>query len=209
MSNRPSAGALAAKRAFDVVVSAAGLVVLSPVIAAIAVAVRTSSPGPVFYRGVRTGRWGTPFRIHKFRTMVDGAEGLGGGTTALNDARVTPVGRFLRRHKLDELPQLLNVLVGEMSFVGPRPELPQYTAQYTQEERRILSVRPGITDQSSLKFVSLEHEVGGVEADRNYEEFVLPEKNLLRLHYVDNQSFMNDLALVCQTVAQIIRRRPR
>jgi lipopolysaccharide/colanic/teichoic acid biosynthesis glycosyltransferase len=173
----------------------------------IAFAVRMSSPGPVFYRGVRTGRWGVPFRIYKFRTMVDGAEGMGGGTTALGDPRVTPVGRFLRRHKLDEFPQLINVLVGDMAIVGPRPELPQYTEQYSAEEQRILSVRPGITDHSSLKFASLEHEVGGADADRNYEELVLPEKNRLRLHYVDNQSFMGDMALAFQTIARILTKK--
>ena len=203
MSSRPSAGD-AAKRAFDVVASGAGLLVLAPVFAVLAAFIRAGSPGPVFYRGVRTGLHGEPFRIYKFRTMVDGAESLGGGTTALGDPRVTGVGGFLRKYKLDELPQLINVFTGDMSLVGPRPELPRYTNTYSSEERRILSVRPGITDHSSLRYLSLDQEVGASQADLNYEQNVLPEKNRLRLRYVDTRTFSGDLVLLVKTVFRIL-----
>ena len=135
----------------DILGSLVGLALLSPVLMGLALAVKLGDFGPVFYRGVRTGRFGKRFRIFKFRTMVVDAEHRGGTTTGRNDSRITPLGRFLRRHKLDELPQLINVLLGDMSFVGPRPEVAEYTEQYSDEERAILSVRPGITDLSSSR----------------------------------------------------------
>ncbi|HYX29719.1 MAG TPA: sugar transferase, partial [Pyrinomonadaceae bacterium] len=133
-------------RLFDIIVSLLGLIFLAPVLIMIAVAVKLDSRGPVFYRGKRTGRDGVPFRIFKFRTMILDADQMGGSSTAARDFRVTRVGHFLRRYKLDELPQLLNVLKGEMSIVGPRPELEEHTSVYTEEERVALTVRPGITD---------------------------------------------------------------
>ena len=138
------------KRAFDLVVAAVGLIVTGPLFAVIAVIITLDSPGPVFYRGERVGRGGRTFRIFKFRTMVHNAEALGGPSTADDDPRITRVGRWLRRHKVDELPQLLNVLTGEMSIVGPRPEVSQYAALLSAEERAILSVRPGMTDWASI-----------------------------------------------------------
>ena len=178
----------------------AGLAVLWPLLLLVAAAVKATSAGPVFYRGVRTGRRGEPFRIFKFRTMVLRAEQLGGTTTGANDPRVTPLGAILRKYKLDELPQLFNVLKGDMSFVGPRPEVAEYTGQYTADQRRILSVRPGITDLSSLEFRDLQEVVGAHDPDETYRRKVLPRKIDLRLRYVDEQSFLTDSRILLRTV---------
>src|SRR5215467_8865658 len=140
------------KRLFDLLSAGVGLLVLVPVLVAVAVAIKMESAGPVFYRGLRVGRYGRPFRIFKFRTMVMNAEALGSASTPEDDARITRVGRVLRKVKVDELPQLLNVLRGEMSLVGPRPQVPWAVEQYTPEERTILKVRPGITDPASVRF---------------------------------------------------------
>lgn len=203
----PAGPYLPAKRAFDVLMALLGSLILLPLYLMIILGIKLSSPGPVFYRGVRTGIYGIPFKIYKFRTMVVDAERKGGGTTALNDPRVFPLGRFLRKYKLDELPQLLNVLVGDMSLVGPRPELPVYTARYTQEEAMILSVRPGITDPSSVRFSSLDEVVGSVDADEIFEAEVLPRKNRLRLDYVKNRSFWGDVAIIFRTLSCIVAKR--
>ena len=194
----------ATKRIFDVAVATAGLVLLSPALLAIAIALKVSSPGPVLYRGVRTGLNGREFRILKFRTMVVNAEQLGGGSTAKDDRRVTPLGRFLRRHKLDELPQLCNVIWGEMSLVGPRPELPQYTAQYTGDERLILTVRPGITDFASIEFSQLGDVLGNDAPDAVYETQVRPVKNALRVKYVRERSFAIDLKILGRTIRRVL-----
>lgn len=195
-----------AKRLFDLVLAAVLFLLTIPLWGVIAIGILASSPGPLLYRGWRTGREGRPFRILKFRTMVVGAESLGGGTTALNDPRIFPFGRLLRKTKLDELPQLLNVLRGEMSLVGPRPELPVYTDLYTPEERTILSVRPGITDPSSIRFSSLDEWVGAQNADRVFEETVLPEKNRMRLDYVRTRSFGGDLKVLGRTAWCVFRK---
>lgn len=193
-----------AKRIFDLCLAVFGLIVLLPLLFVAAVAIKLDSAGPVFYRGVRTGRYGHPFRIFKFRTMVPNAEKLGGGSTAKDDPRVTRVGRFLRRHKLDELPQLLNVIKGEMSLVGPRPELPQYTSEYQGEELQILSVRPGITDYASLEFVHLGDLLGNEAPDRVYEEQIRPLKNALRVRYVKEQSLGRDIVIILRTLAKVM-----
>jgi lipopolysaccharide/colanic/teichoic acid biosynthesis glycosyltransferase len=194
----------AAKRLFDVLASLVGLIVLSPLLAAIAIGVRSSSPGPIFYRGVRTGLHGKPFRIVKFRTMVEDAAGRGGPSTGLNDPRVTRFGAFLRRYKLDELPNLFCVLAGRMSIVGPRPEVPQYTGLYEGDEKLILSVRPGITDLSSVRFIDLASHIGETDVDANFEARVLPVKNRLRVQYVREWSFWNDLKIIGRTLAGLI-----
>ena len=191
------------KRIFDILVSLFGIVCLAPLLLLIALAVKLDSKGSVLYQGVRTGLRGKPFHIFKFRTMVEGAEKLGGGTTALEDSRITTLGVLLRKYKLDELPQLFNVLLGQMSIVGPRPELPLYTEQYDQEEQLILSVRPGITDPSSLEFIALDEIVGRENADRVFETEVLPKKNRLRLQYVRDQSFVGDLKLIFLTLRKL------
>ncbi|QDS99801.1 sugar transferase [Adhaeretor mobilis] len=195
------------KRAFDLFVVLLGLVVVAPVLIAIALLVKATSQGPVFYRGVRTGRHGKSFRIWKFRSMVADGEQRGGTTTGKNDPRITRVGSFLRKYKLDELPQLFNVLAGEMSFVGPRPEVPEYTEAYTSEEQRILSVRPGITDWSSIEFNDLQQHVGEDDPDRVFREQILSLKNELRLKYVDEQSWGIDLAILAKT-ATVLAKKP-
>jgi lipopolysaccharide/colanic/teichoic acid biosynthesis glycosyltransferase len=187
------------KRLFDLLVCIAASPVLIPVFAIIALLIKIDSRGAVFYRGIRTGRFGRPFRIFKFRTMIPEAERAGGGTTALRDPRITRVGGVLRKYKLDELPQILNVIKGEMSLVGPRPELPEYTREYRGDEELILSVRPGITDHSSILFSSLDEHVGEVDADAVFEKDILPEKNRLRIKYVREQSFRTDLAIIART----------
>lgn len=197
------------KRFFDVVSSAAGLILLVPLFAVAAAAIKIDSTGPVFYRGVRTGKASKLFRIYKFRTMYVGREKPTGDTTALNDPRITRVGGVLRKYKLDELPQLLNVLKGEMSMVGPRPELPAYTDRYTVEEKQILVVRPGITDLSSIEFSALDEQVGAEEPDRVYEKKILPVKNRMRLEYVKNMSFRQDLKLILLTFTTIFRKASR
>jgi lipopolysaccharide/colanic/teichoic acid biosynthesis glycosyltransferase len=193
------------KRAFDlalaVVLLVPGLLVMLP----IALAVRLSSPGPVLYRALRGGYHNRPFPILKFRTMVVGAD-QHGGTTALDDPRVTPVGRVLRRTKLDELPQLFNVLTGDMSFIGPRPELLKYTERYDEAQRCILWVRPGISDPSSIKLISLDEKVGHDDPEGAYERDILEEKNRMRVAYAARQSFGTDAALLFQTVACVLGR---
>ncbi|MEO7798855.1 MAG: sugar transferase [Opitutaceae bacterium] len=195
-----------AKRIFDVVVAILLLLLTLPLFCMIAVGIAASSPGPYIYKGSRTGRWGRSFRIWKFRTMIVDAESKGGGTTALGDPRVFPFGRFLRNMKLDELPQLINVVRGDMSLVGPRPELAIYTNRYTDEEKAILTVPPGITDYSSIRFSSLDKLVGAKEADRVFEERVLPEKNRLRLEYVRSRTFGGDLKILVLTGWCILRK---
>lgn len=194
------------RRIIDVAAACIGLVLLSPVLIALTLAVRFTSPGPALYRGVRTGLHGEPFRICKFRSMVVDGESRGGTTTGDGDPRLTPIGGFIRKYKLDELPQLLNVLWGDMSLVGPRPEVDEYTSQYTENERLILSVRPGITDLASLEFVDLQAAVGGDDPDRVYREQVLPRKNELRLRYVETRSLLGDLRILLRTVAKVIGR---
>ena len=194
------------KRLFDLSVCVLALPLLALPLIFIAAAIRLVSPGPVLYRGVRTGQFGVPFRIFKFRTMVTGAELLGAGTTSRDDPRVFPLGRFLRRYKLDELPQVFNVLIGHMSLVGPRPELPKYTRQYTGEQLCILSVKPGITDLSSIEFRNLDQIVGATDAERVFEEKILQRKNDLRIDYVKRRTFFLDLRLVVLTVICVIRK---
>ena len=191
------------KRAFDIIFSAVGLLLMFPVFIIAALMIKVDSPGTVFYRALRTGRFGNPFMIYKFRTMFVEHEKQGGDTTALKDPRITRLGAILRKYKIDEFPQLINVFKGEMSIVGPRPELPAYTKRYTEEEKVILSVRPGITDYSSIEFRYLDKMVGENDADRVFEEKILPKKNELRVKYVKTRSFWRDIVLIFRTVVSI------
>jgi lipopolysaccharide/colanic/teichoic acid biosynthesis glycosyltransferase len=197
---------LTLKRVFDVIIAGTLFLLTLPIWVIVASGIYCSSPGPVLYWGTRTGWRGRPFRILKFRTMVVDAERQGGGTTALNDPRIFSFGRFLRDYKIDELPQLLNVLRGEMSLVGPRPELHKYTERYSAEERAILSVLPGITDYSSIRFSALDQMVGESDADGVFERCVLPEKNRLRLKYVRTRSFWVDVKILVLTVWCVVRK---
>ncbi len=197
----------AGKRALDLVVAAIGLGVLSPFLALIAVSIKLGSSGPVLYRGRRVGMNGAGFNILKFRTMVENAEMLGGSSTPQDDPRVTRIGRLLRHTKVDELPQLWNVLRGDMSLVGPRPQVQWAVNLYTSDERLILTVRPGITDYASLRFVN-EAEIleGSTDPDRDYIEKIHPEKMRLGLEYVRTRSFTGDLAIIARTLGAIVNR---
>jgi len=194
------------KRTFDIIVAAVGLLLCLPFFVLTAVAIKIDSSGPVFYRGVRAGRLGKSFRIFKFRTMLPDMEKSGGDTTALNDPRITRIGSFLRKYKIDEMRQLINVIKGDMSIVGPRPELFAYTVQYSDEEKCILDVRPGITDLSSIRFHSLDQCVGTSNVDNIFEEHILPEKNRLRVKYVKERSFWLDIRIILLTAKVILLR---
>ena len=191
------------RRLLDLVASLAGLTLLSPFFVLIALLIALDSPGPVFYRGQRVGRHGRLFRLYKFRSMVVSADPQGPGITAAGDARITRVGRFLRRAKLDELPQLINVLLGDMSLVGPRPEDPRYVAFYTPEQRRVLSVRPGITSPASLAFRHEEQLLAGEDWETHYRTRVLPDKLALDLAYLTRRTLLSDLALILRTLAAV------
>ena len=192
---------------FDILFSAFGLIVMSPPLIFSAIAIKLNSKGAVFYRGKRIGRYGKPFRIYKFRTMVENAEKLGGSSTADDDPRITKTGKFLRKYKLDELPQLINVLKGEMSFVGPRPEVQHYVDMFTEEEKAILSIRPGITDWASLwnpdEGAILK---GSKDPEKAYMEKIRPEKLKLQLKYVKEGSFRIDLKIILLTLKTIMIR---
>lgn len=192
------------KRLFDLVCSILGLLALTPLFLVMAVMIKRDSPGPVFFRQVRVGRFGKDFRIYKFRTMRPASEALS-QLTVSNDNRITPVGQFLRKTKIDELPQLINVLLGDMSFVGPRPEVPQYVAHYPQDLRaKILSVRPGITDLASIEF-SNENELLSANKDPHtvYIREILPRKLAYYVRYVDEQSLAHDVSIILKTLAKI------
>jgi lipopolysaccharide/colanic/teichoic acid biosynthesis glycosyltransferase len=197
----------AIKRAFDVALVAVTFPVLFPLLGVLAVAIRIDSPGSVFYRGVRVGRFGKPFRIFKFRTMVQNADKIGGSSTPEDDPRVTRVGRFLRKYKLDELPQLLNVIKGEMSLVGPRPQVAWVVELYAPEEKAVLSVRPGITDCASLRFRN-EGEIlrGSANPDQAYFEKIHPEKMRLGLEYVQKQCLWLDCQILVNTLGAVVFR---
>ena len=198
------------KRLFDLVTAAAGLVVVGPVLVIMATLIKLSDGGPVFYRGVRVGRHGRLFRVFKFRTMTVDAEKLAGPSTAADDPRITRVGQWLRRSKLDELQELINVVLGDMSLVGPRPEVERYVKLMTAEERAVLSVPPGLTDWATL-WNSDEGSVlaGAADPEKAYLELIRPEKIRLQLEYVRRRSFWVDLVILVRTaMAVLLRRKP-
>jgi lipopolysaccharide/colanic/teichoic acid biosynthesis glycosyltransferase len=198
-----------AKRAFDVVAATAALLLTLPISLAVALAIVLESGRPVLYRGWRVGLDGQIFRICKFRSMFAGADRAGGAITAAGDPRVTRVGRLLRRTKLDELPQLLNVLIGDMSLVGPRPEHPNYVRLYTPEQRRVLCVRPGITGAASVSYRNEEELLGGEDPEALYRTVIMPDKLRLELEYLDRRSFWTDLRIIAATLAVLpARSRP-
>ena len=201
-----------AKRLFDLICAGAGLVLLSPLLLGIALWIRFDSRGPVFFRQQRVGRFGVPFRIHKFRTMQDdasaGAPALGPQLTIGADPRITRAGRFLRRTKLDELPQLLDVLAGTMSLVGPRPEVPRYVALYPAALRdKVLSVRPGITDPASIAYRDESALLArAADPERVYVEQVMPAKLRFAAQYVEQRSMSGDLRLIGATLRALCTR---
>lgn len=194
------------KRVIDFVFALLFFIILIPVIAVVSLYIYIDDGAPVFYRAQRGGYKNKTFRIFKFRTMVKNADKIGGGTTALGDGRITKSGALLRKTKLDEIPNLINILRGEMSFVGPRPELLQYTDAYTGVEKTIFEVRPGITDMSSDLFINLDEIVGSENADEMYERFVLKNKNALRVKYAAEVSFKTDVKIFFKTVFDVVKK---
>jgi len=195
------------KSMFDIVFSLIWVIIFSPLFLMIAVLIKLEDKEPIFYKGVRIGRLGKPFRIFKFRSMVVNADRIGGPSTADNDSRITKLGKFLRKCKLDEIPQLINVLNGEMSLVGPRPEVPFYVNMFTEEEKKILTVKPGITDWASL-WNSDEGAIlaGSKDPEKAYMEKIRPEKIRLQLKYVREQSFWADMRIIFLTLLKLIKR---
>jgi len=190
-----------AKRIFDIIVSFLGLILFFPLFLIISILIKINSPGPVFHRGIRIGRFGKQFRIFKFRTMIPGAEKLGGPSTPADDSRLTKIGKFLKKYQLDELPQLINVLKGEMSLVGPRPEVPSEIESLDPEIRKIiLSVKPGMT---SLATLANPHEGeilrGSKDPHKTYCEKIKPEKIKLNLEYVKKKSLLLDIKIIIKT----------
>jgi lipopolysaccharide/colanic/teichoic acid biosynthesis glycosyltransferase len=194
------------KRLIDAILSLMALLILSPLLLLVGMLVKWTSRGPILYWQERVGRDGHIFRIAKFRSMVANADRQGLGITVSGDIRVTGFGSFLRMSKIDELPQLWNVLTGKMSLVGPRPELPQYVSQYTPEQRRVLSVRPGVTDLASIRY---RHEeailAGSDDPEQFYRRVVLPDKLALNLQYVRDMSLPLDIRLVIQTITSLFK----
>lgn len=200
----PSSGRLRRKRLFDIVCAALGLLVLSPVLLVCALLVGLTSPGGVLFRQERIGKDGVPFTIYKFRSMRKDNAGLKISTS--HDTRITPVGRVLRKTKLDELPQLWNVLKGDMSFVGPRPEVREYTDLYTPEQRQVLMVRPGITGLASIRYRN-ENELLTASSDpnRTYIEEIMPAKLALDLEYIPRVCVSYDIKLILETLVTVVR----
>jgi len=198
------------KRLFDVFLALFGLIVASPILLWCAFVIKMDSKGPVFYRGERIGRNGKPFFIYKFRSMVENAENLGASTTNTSDIRITRVGRYIRKYKLDEVSQLINVLKGDMSIVGPRPQVKWAVDLYSEEEKKVLQLRPGLTDWASIRFNNEEEIIeksGYSNADEAYMELIHPEKMRLQLKYLRERSFSTDLRIIRDTAGMLLRTR--
>ncbi len=193
------------QRAFDLIVALIGLIVFAPLGLVIAVAIKIDSPGPIFFCGERVGRDARPFRLFKFRSMVARAVRQGPGITVAGDHRITKVGRILRATKLDELPQLLNVIKGEMGLVGPRPEDPRYVALYTPQQRRVLSVRPGMTSMASIRYRHEEAILAQGVWSEVYINKVMPDKLGIELDYLARRTFYSDLQVLVRTFVVLFR----
>jgi lipopolysaccharide/colanic/teichoic acid biosynthesis glycosyltransferase len=192
------------KRFFDIFVSILGLIILLPVLLAVSVAIKIGDRGPVFYKATRVGLDGHLFRMFKFRTMIVNADKHGPSSASLSDSRITSTGKFLRKHKMDEIPQLINVLMGDMSLVGPRPEEKRFTDLFNESELIILSVKPGITDWASI-WNSNEASLleGSIDPDKTYMELIRPKKIQLQIYYVNNCSFFIDLKILFLTFIKL------
>ena len=199
---------MTAKRIFDLFFTVPGLIVLLPFFALIALWIKLDSKGPVFYRQERVGRYGETFKIYKFRTMVENADKIGGAITIGNDPRITKVGRFLRKYKIDELPQLINVLKGEMSLVGPRPEVIKYVNLYTSEQKEVLNLMPGITDPASIKYrnenillaASRDTYEASYDPEQVYIQEIMPDKIRINLEYASKATVLTDFKVVIKTI---------
>ena len=192
-------------RLLDIVASLLALILLSPLFLLVALLIKIDSPGPIFYRAQRVGKGGQLFQLYKFRSMVKGADKHGPGITTSGDIRITPAGRILRRTKIDELPQLINVLKGDMSLVGPRPEDPRYVASYTPEQRQVLDVRPGITSAASLAYRHEEQILTGPDWETVYRTEILPAKLAIDIAYLSKRTCFSDLFLILRTVLNMFR----
>lgn len=189
------------KRLFDIVASLIGIIIISWVLIIVSIAIKIDSKGPILFLQKRVGRYGKPFYIYKFRTMVTDAEKLGKQITVGKDNRITKVGAFLRKYKIDELPQLFNVLKGDMSLVGPRPEVPRYVELYSDEEKHVLDVRPGITDLASLRYKDENDILGKVEnPEEYYINVIMKDKLKLNLEYIEKNNLLFDINLIIKTV---------
>lgn len=197
---------LIVKRMFDIVCSGILLVVLSPVLAVLAIAIKIDSPGPVFYRQERVTQYGRIFRIHKFRTMVNNADKIGSAVTVSGDNRITSTGAFLRKYRLDEIGQLIDVLVGDMTFVGTRPEVKKYVDQYKPVMRATLLLPAGVTSEASIRYKDEAELLNAAkDVDRTYVEQVLPEKMKYNLEYILKYSFRKDIQTMAKTVVAVVR----
>lgn len=193
------------KRIFDFIVSLFGVIIISPILLIVAIAIKIDSKGDVLFLQKRVGRKGRPFYIYKFRTMVTDAEKLGKQITVGKDNRITKVGDFLRKYKIDELPQLINVVKGDMSLVGPRPEVPRYVELYTEEERKVLDIRPGITDLASLRYKDENEILGKVEnPEEYYINVIMKDKLKLNLEYIEKSNIIFDISLIFKTIIKCI-----
>lgn len=194
------------KRVFDAIAAALGLLFLFPVFIIIAILIKLEDGGSVFFRQERVGQNWKTFRIYKFRTMVEDAEKLGAQVTTGDDPRITRIGRFLRKYKLDELPQLINVIKGEMSLVGPRPEVPKYAKLFKQDYDEILKVKPGITDFASIEYKDENELLRGVsDPEKVYTNKILPQKINYYKEYIERVSFLTDFILILRTLRRIIK----
>lgn len=194
------------KRIFDIVSSACAIFILAPVFLIIVLLIRIDSRGPIIYRQKRVGKNNQDFYLNKFRTMVTDADKKGQLTVGMRDARITRIGYFLRKYKLDEFPQLINVMNGEMSIVGPRPEVRKYVNLYSEEQQRVLQALPGLTDPASLAYINENEILGKAEnPEKTYIEEVMPAKLELNLQYIDRQNLKTDIDLIFQTLKKIIK----
>ena len=204
-------GSLLAKRIFDIIVASLLVVILSPILLLLSILIKIDSPGPVMFRQVRVTTYGKPFRIFKFRTMVNNADKIGTQVTTKGDSRVTRMGKMLRGCRLDELPQLFNVLKGEMSFVGTRPEVEKYVDQYSEEMMATLFLPAGITSYASIMYKDEDERIGayqkqtGKSVDEIYREYILPEKMKYNLKYLEEFSIWRDMKLMLMTVAAVLK----
>ncbi len=188
------------KRALDLTASFLGLIVLAPFFLVVGILIKLDSGGPVFFKGARIGQHGKPFLLYKFRTMGIGADKRGGPLTSKDDPRVTRLGKYLRQTKLDELPQLINVLKGEMSLVGPRPEVARYTAYYTEEQKKVLEVKPGMTGLTQIRYRDEASLLTGLDYETKYINDILPHKLTLDLEYIKTRSLFLDLQIIIATL---------
>lgn len=194
------------KRLLDIVASGIGIIILSPILIIISIIIKITSRGPIFFKQVRVGKNEKKFKILKFRTMIVDAEKVGKQITVGNDPRITRIGSFLRKYKLDELPQLINVFIGNMSLVGPRPEVPRYVELYSYEQRKVFNVKPGITDLASIRYRDENDILGKVDnPDRYYIDVIMQDKLNLNLEYIDKGNVFFDIFIIIKTIVKCLK----